>query len=580
MNVKRKWICVLLSLLLLLTAALGAHAAEPAEDTPVWENKEVLLAGLYESDIASMREALDLGLLTCTELTAYYLERIETYNETYNCFITLCDDALEIAAERDAELQAGTAKGKLFGIPVVVKDNIDVAGWHTTNGYTKSSGQIAESNAAIVEYLLQEGAVILGKTNMSTEAQDAYITSSAAVGETHNAYNTTMASGGSSGGSAVAVSLNFAAAGLGTDTNSSLRYPAALNGCVSLRSTFGRLSSDGIIQLNNTRDVPGVITRTVQDQAIMLDVLSGGETQYAENLDPNALQGLRIGILDEMTYAVAGRTYSKLDPEIAAAFEAAVQELEACGAEVVHVEPQGLINLSTVTHEDDASYLKENVYSVFLNALEEYDVAAVIYPTYVTAPLHSGRDENGTYWSPYNQPYINNCRLLSPSSGAPEITVPLGLHSSGAGMGLEICAPKNEEQLLLNMAHAYMQRFDHRETPAGAEDLYAESWAGTLGEILQLREEELARIEAEKIKAEEEEKKKAEAALREEASPSPEAEPIIAPVEPAPENESPEKEPHANRVWYAGGAALAVMAAFAVWRVFRIRKQKHRRKPD
>ena len=101
---KRKWICVLLSLLLVLTAAFGAHAAEPAEGTPVWENKEALLAGLYEADIASMREALDLGLLTCTELTAYYLERIETYNETYNCFITLCGDALEVAAERDAEV--------------------------------------------------------------------------------------------------------------------------------------------------------------------------------------------------------------------------------------------------------------------------------------------------------------------------------------------------------------------------------------------------------------------------------------------------------------------------------------------
>ncbi|MBO5670902.1 MAG: hypothetical protein J6S41_05070, partial [Clostridia bacterium] len=306
--------------------------------------------------------------------------------------------------------------------------------------------------------------------------------------------------------------------------------------------------------------------------------------QYAENLDAHALQGLRIGILDEMTYAVAGRTYSKLDPEIAAAFEAAVQELIACGAEVVHVEPQGLINRSTATHEDDAAYLKENVYSVFLNSLEEYEISAVIYPTYVTAPLHSGRDENGTYWSPYEQPYINNCRLLSPSSGAPEITVPLGLHSSGAGMGLEICAPKNEEQLLLNMAYAYMQRYNHRQTPAGAEDLHAENHAGTLGEILLLREEELARaeeearLETERLKAEEEERKKAEAALREEAAqtPEPETEPIIAPVEPTPENEVPGNKTYGKGVWYAGGALAAAVLIFTVWRIALIQKQRHR----
>lgn len=576
---KRRWIPVLLCVLLVLTGTAGVRATEPEEITPAWENREMLLAGLYEADITSMREAMDLGLLTSTDLTAYYLERIETYNETYNCFITLCDDALEIAAERDAAIEAGTAKGKLFGIPVVVKDNIDVAGWHTTNGYTKSSGQIAESNAAIVEYLLQEGAVILGKTNMSTEAQDAYITSSAAVGETHNAYNTTMASGGSSGGSAVAVSLNFAPAGLGTDTNSSLRYPAALNGCVSLRSTFGRLSLDGVIQLNNTRDVSGVITRTVQDQALMLDVLSGGETQYAENLDPNALKGLRIGILDEMTYAVGGRAQSSIDPEITAAFEAAVQEMEACGAEIVHVEPQGLIDLSTATHSTNASSLKEKVYNTFLNALEEYEIAAVIYPTYVTAPLRSGRDENGTYWSPYDQPYINNCRLLSPSSGAPEITVPLGVHSRGAGMGMEICAPKNEEQLLLNIAYAYMLQYDHRETPADAADLYGESCVGTLGEILQAREEELAQIEAEQLKTEEEEKEKAEeekksdAEQKAEIPEEPGAEMITAPVEPTPENTGQE-----IWLWCAGGALCVAVLALGTWWIVRGVKQRHRMK--
>lgn len=481
-----RWISVFLLCLWLWTVGAAAVQAEETEALPPpWENKEMLLSGVCEADIPSLRRALDLGWLTCEELTACYLERIEAYNSTYNCFITLCDDALETARARDAELQAGTAKGALFGIPVVVKDNIDVAGLHTTNGHVKEDSQIAEENAEIVEYLLREGAVILGKSNMSTDAEDAYITWSDEVGETHNVYDVTMSSGGSSGGSAAAVSLNFAAAGLGTDTNSSLRYPAVLNGCVSMRTTFGALSREGITLLNDTRDVPGVITRTVTDQAIMLDVLSGGKTHYAENLDADALSGLRLGVLDELTYAVAGRAESAIDPEITEAFEEALKVFEACGAEIVHIEPQGLIDLCAKTMESNAEELKENVDKAFRAALEEYSVSAVLYPAYVTAPLHSGEDENGVDWDPYSQPYINNCRLLSPSSGTPEITVPLGVHSEGAGMGMEICAPENEEQLLLNIAYAYTLQDDRREMPADAKDLYGAYNVGTLGDILE-----------------------------------------------------------------------------------------------
>lgn len=123
---------------------------------------------------------------------------------------------------------------------------------------------------------------------MSTGAQDALRSLSKAVGETKNAYSIYLASGGSSGGTAVAVSLNFATVGLGTDTNSSLRIPAALNGCVSLRPTFGLLSLNGIKKLNKTRDTAGAITRTVYDQAVMMDVLTQGKFSYTKNLNAKA----------------------------------------------------------------------------------------------------------------------------------------------------------------------------------------------------------------------------------------------------------------------------------------------------
>lgn len=467
-------------------------AAEVSEELSLEEKyKDAVLAGLYEADISSMRKAISLGLLTCKDLTSYYMERIEVYNEEYNCFITMCDDALEIAREKDDQLAAGKAEGCLFGIPVVIKDNMDYAGYHTTNGHTKSDDQIAEQNADVVQYLLDEGAVIIGKANMSTDAEDARASYSAAVGQTKNAYSTLLTSGGSSGGSAVSVSLNFAAAGLDTDTNSSLRYPAALNGCVSLRSTWNTLSMEGIESLNTTRDVPGVLTRTVYDQALMLDVISGGVTNYTENLDANALQGMRIGVLDQLYQAYGSRSENQIDDEVTAAFENAVAELEACGAELVHMTISDLFALSEATLDNNSSLLKESLYAAFENAVQENNVAAVIFPTYLSSPLKTGTDENGVLWDIYSQDYVTNCKILGPSCSVPEISVPIGTHSLGAGIGMEICALKNEEQLLLNIAYSYTLQYDHRSVPSGAENLYEESHEGALAQVLKAYEADL-----------------------------------------------------------------------------------------
>ena len=450
------------------------------------EEKSAVLSGLMEASLADLRDAVALGLVTSRELTAWYLERIEAYNKTYNCFITLCDDALEQAEARDRQLAAGQAKGVLFGVPVVVKDNIHVAGWPTTNGRSKSGVADSAANAAVVERLLAEGAVIVGKTNMSTDAQDARASRSAAVGETKNAYSPYLSAGGSSGGSAVAVSLNFAAAGLGTDTNSSLRVPAALSGCVALRVTTGLLPRDGIILLNTARDVPGAITRTVADQALMLDVLSGGQYDFSGNLRADALTGARIGVLKELTYAYSTtgeRRQENLDDEVQAAFAAAVEELKACGAEVVEVSMPALFSLSEATFPV-GGYLKiPALTEAFEQFLDKHELAAVVFPTYLSTPLRSGRDAGGTYWNLYDQPFVNNCRTLGPSAAVPEITVPIGVHSLGAGIGMQLAGRQYSEQVLLDLAYSYTERYDHRAVPAAAADLYAESHTGTLAEV-------------------------------------------------------------------------------------------------
>lgn len=474
----KKVVSLILAVLMCLSSVIFMSAEEK-------QSKDQLLATLYDADITEIRDAINSKKVTCEELTRYYLYRIQKYDSKFNCFISICSDAIDVAKERDEALSKGKNSGLLFGVPVVIKDNMDLEGYYTTNGHKTDELAIADSNANVVNYLLREGAVIIAKTNMSTDAQDARVSTSEIAGETQNAYNALLAAGGSSGGTAVAVSLNFAAAGLGTDTNSSLRIPAILNGCVSLRSTFGLISTKGIIRLNGSRDVAGAITRTIYDQAIMMDVLTQGEYKYTKNLDKNALKGTKIGILSELTYPITNlneydkttlrsQTWNELndrakksnyDSEVLSAFENAVKELTACGAEVEIVSMPNLFNVSDKTFNSSDASLKKKLYKEFEQLLKDYDIDAVIFPTYSSTPLKSGRDESGKYWNAWSQVFINNCRTLSPSASIPEISVLIGQHSSGAGIGMEIASLKNSEQLLLNLAYSYTQSYDHRITP-------------------------------------------------------------------------------------------------------------------
>lgn len=453
-----------------------------------------LLASLYEADVGDIRDAILEGLISCEDVTRYYIRRIERYNKEFNCFISLFDDALQKAKEKDEMLKNGDASGLLFGVPVVIKDNINLKGTYTTNGHYFSASKKARNDAQVTARLLEEGAVIIGKTNMSTDAQDARTSLSLVAGETKNAYNSRLTAGGSSGGTAVAVSLNFCAAGLGTDTNSSLRYPAALSGTVALRSTFGLVSTKGIIPLNSTRDVAGAITRTVESQALMLDVLTDGEFGFYDALDSDFLSdGIRLGILRELSgpvkniyssdaaarFDIGYRTKKYIDSEVTDAFLAAVKELEELGAEVREVSMPRIFSLSVKTFETNASSRKTALYQAFRKFMEENSLDAVIFPTYLSAPMKSAAAGNI-----YSAVFINNCRVLSPSAGLPELTVPIGQHSSGAGIGMEIASLKNSEQLLLNIGYSYEQAASMRKAPDTAPDFYSRYFVSSLNEIL------------------------------------------------------------------------------------------------
>lgn len=477
-----------------------------AENKTNLPNKNAILSSLYEADISAIREAIDLQIVTCEEITSYYIDRIERYNSKYNCFITLCDNAMEIARQRDEQLKNGENDGLLFGVPIVIKDNINLKDYYTTNGHQYEKSKIATENAAVVNYLLEQGAIIIGKTNMSTDAQDARSSYSKIKGETKNAYNTLLSTGGSSGGTAASVSLNFAVAGLGTDTNSSLRIPAVLNGCVALRSTWNFVDYSGCTKLNGGRDVVGAITRSVYDQAIMMDVITNGQNKYTENLDKNALNGLKIGILQELSapatteyitgdeeyrdkiykkYDILNRTDENIDSEVMMAFNKAVEEMKSCGAEIKTVSMPNIWNLSYATFDDGHIRNKRAFYSEYEKLLKDNDIDVVIFPSYLSTPLKSGTDENGKKWNVWSgQYFFNNCPVLSPSTCAPEISVTIGYHSSGAGIGLEIASLKNNEQLLLDIAYSYEQSYNHRVAPTGAPNKYADFADGNLYQII------------------------------------------------------------------------------------------------
>lgn len=537
----KKLIVLCLCFCLLVSSAASADF-EITEDG-VTVDREALLAALFEADISSVREAIDLGLISCVELTAYFLERIEAYNETYHCFITLCDDALEVAAARDAQIAEGTAEGSLFGIPVVVKDNIDCEGWPTTNGEGWPSGA-ASSNATVVQYLLDEGAVILGKTNMSTAAQDAMFSNSATGIHTYNAYNAALSPGGSSGGTASAVSLNFAVAGLGTDTNSSLRYPAALNGCVTLRTTVGMANREGIELLNASRDTVGAITRSVEDQAIMLDVLTDGAYEFVENLDGDALESARIGVLAELCYPVSStdRTEENLDEEVQAAFANALDELAACGAEIVEISVPEIFMMS-LNADVGGSSARERFYEQIAQIMEEEDVCALIFPTYLHTPYYA-KEEYLTSGTMIDQTYLSNCAVLSPLTGAPELTVQIGLHSRGAGIGMEIYSLRNNEQLLLNLAYAYTERYDHRAASEEAPTLHFGETERTLEAFLEEYHRSL--LEAENLRNAPEEETVGEAAIAETEAATVEA---VAQEQAMPQETTPRKDAKRKTVW-------------------------------
>jgi aspartyl-tRNA(Asn)/glutamyl-tRNA(Gln) amidotransferase subunit A len=232
----------------------------------------------HHRSIASAGAALRSGALTATGLTDHYLARIARYDGALGSYITVDAAGARTAAQAaDARFAAGAPLGPLDGIPIAVKDNIDVAGLPTTAGIGARKGRVAATDATVVAQLKAAGAVVLGKLNLHEAALGA-TNENAVYGRCHNPHRLGYTPGGSSGGSGAAVAAGLCAAALGTDTMGSVRIPASYCGVYGLKPTHGAIPADGLVALAHRLDAIGILARTVSDVAALWSVI-GSQAQ-------------------------------------------------------------------------------------------------------------------------------------------------------------------------------------------------------------------------------------------------------------------------------------------------------------
>ena len=298
-----------------------------------------------EASISDLRQALDLGPLVVKYARRFLFEAnpgVRSRGPDLNSLITVNQNAATEAKRVDGESKGNTSKGSLYGIPVILKDNMNTADIRTTGGALALKDSIPPEDSFVARKLRAAGAIILAKSNLG---ELAFIpTSRSSVGrQPHNPYDVTRHALGSSGGSAIAVTSNFAAAALGTDTVDSIRGPAAITALVGLRPTTGLVSRAGIIPNSHTQDTAGPITRNVRDAAIMLDAIAGYDpndpvtarsvghipSSYTSFLRSDGLKGKRIGVLRGL--------FTPASTDVNAVIDQALKEMQQQGAEIVEL---------------------------------------------------------------------------------------------------------------------------------------------------------------------------------------------------------------------------------------------------
>ncbi len=334
----------------MLLAVLGGcsrAALAPSDQTRESPLRQLQIAELSATEA---RDRMAAGMLTSRALTQAYLDRIAAQDDAgprLEAVIEVSTTAIADAERLDAERKAGNVRGPLHGIPVLVKDNIDIAGMVNSAGSLALAEHRPKQDAFIVSRLRAAGAVILGKTNLSEWANFRSTRStsgwSSRGGQTKNAYVLDRNPCGSSSGTGTAIAASLAAIGVGTETDGSIICPAAVNALVGLKPTVGLVSRTGIIPISVSQDTAGPMGRTVADVALLLGALASIDaadpagaaatdkipSDYTGFLKADALKGKRIGVL---------RQAMGFHPDADASLKKAVDVIKSQGADVVDVK--------------------------------------------------------------------------------------------------------------------------------------------------------------------------------------------------------------------------------------------------
>jgi aspartyl-tRNA(Asn)/glutamyl-tRNA(Gln) amidotransferase subunit A len=431
------------------------------------------------------------------EVTKAILDRVNRLNDEMRVYITVtADHALERARAAEKQLASGRNHPPLLGVPISLKDLFDTKGIPTTAGTLVLADRIPQEDATTVKRLAASGSVLIGKTNLH-EFAFGVTTINPHYGIARNPWDTARICGGSSGGSASSVALSLAFGSLGTDTGGSIRIPASICGIVGLKPTAGLVSLHGVLPLSWSFDHAGPMTRTVEDAALMLELIAGYDPLDARSANASVprytealigtLKGIRIGV---------PRTYffERIDPEVKSSVEMALRAMEKMGAQLVEVDipsaPRQWEIFMKITTPEAYAYHEQYLttqrakYGVEVrdriesgrdqpavdyvraqwarvtmkeecrNALSMVDV--IVTPTIpVTAPRI---DEKTAIWPDGEEPmYTAMTRLTRPFNitGLPSISVPCGFSMKRLPIGMAITGKAFDEATVLRVAHAY-----------------------------------------------------------------------------------------------------------------------------
>ncbi len=452
------------------------------------------------------------GLFSAESVATEVLERFRRFENLGTLIHQDPDALLDAAREADRMRARGDEIGPLHGVPILIKDNIDVAGLPCSAGTPALEHDYPKQNARVVQRLLDAGALIAGKANLYELAVGG-TSLNRHFGRISNPWNPDLIPGGSSGGSAAAVAARLVPGSLGTDTNGSVRGPCSLSGIAGFRPSFRRYPGHGIIPHTPTRDSVGIMTNTVADLALLDAVLS--EESYT--LEEADLEGLRLGrprgdfyaVMDDRTSVVIDAAISVLEQQGAVIVDADIPELAEMtakcawtisGYEVPRELPDILANRGTALSIADivagiaSPVVRErfNPLAVDLDILEpqyriamdtyrprlqnrlqayfdEHDLAAFVYPTTpFPAPAidedNADLDINGKVVKGGFAHVINNTVYQS-AAGIPSLVVPAGLTSDGLPVGLSFDGPVGSDQALLAIAQAFESARGHFPTP-------------------------------------------------------------------------------------------------------------------